>query len=98
MKIPTKKEITTEIKALRRLAPQLPPGTLSDNKEGIAIQIRVLEEDIRDEDTLWAVCEDSDNPERTADLVGSGREALRWLTGQGPAPSIDWFTLVHGRR
>jgi hypothetical protein len=99
MKIPTKKEITTEIRTLRQMAPKLPPGTLSDNKEGIAIQIKVLEENVTDEDTLWqAVGEDPENPDRVADLVGSGREAMNWLNGRGPAPSIEWFTLVHGSR
>ena len=95
--MPSEKQIDAEIKKLKTLKPLIPEFTFfrDNNYEKIKAQIEVLKEGLTEED-VYDRFEDSENPDKTADLVGDAIEAALWLIGEAEkdAPSKGWKELT----
>ena len=101
-KIPSKKDIKTEIKKLKELKPHVPRMTAfgEDNYAAIEAQIEVLEKDM-DEDDIegrWPI-NDPDNEEEINNenmrLYENARDAFNWLNGEAEegSPYEGWAEL-----
>jgi hypothetical protein len=97
MKKPTEKQIAKEIQTLKTMKPNIVRYSMfgDDNHAKIDAQIEVLEERLS-EDEVYNRFEDSDNPDRTYDLVSCARYAAEWLIGQAEdgVPSKGWEGLA----
>lgn len=100
MKVPTEKQIESEIKKLETLKPLMPHFSVfgDDNYEKIDAQITVLEEGLT-EDDVYDRFEDQDNPDKTYDLVSNARDAALWLIGESEygSPSKGWEELANSQ-
>ncbi len=88
-------EVKVEIKKLQEIKPKIPEYTKfgGNNWEKIDAQIRVLKEDMDEEDidAEWGgPIEDIDT-----ELLNSAEEAMNWVNGDPEeAPHVDWMSLV----
>ena len=92
MKVPTAKQIKKEADKLAKMKPQVRRTTAfgDDNHEAIDAQIRVLDEDMN-EDEIYGEWEGDENR-----LRDNALEARRWMDGESEdgTPSYGWKDLV----
>lgn len=95
--MPTKKEITAEVKALKKMKPNIRERTAfgEDNQAAIDAQINVLENDMGD-DAIYDQYGGDDEEETDANRheLDNALEARRWLDGDKGKPSDNWKSLV----
>lgn len=97
MKIPSQKQIESEIKKLETIKPKIPRTNFfgDNNHDKIDAQIEVLQEELS-EDEVYDRFEDEENPDRTMEIVSNARQAALWLIGESDdgAPSNGWKELI----
>lgn len=96
-KKPTEKQIKAEINKLYDLLKKVPMTNFfnENNHDKINAQIKVLE-DRMDEDEVYAEFEDTEDPDKTYDLVSNARDAAMWLIGESEygSPSDGWKEIA----
>jgi hypothetical protein len=98
---PGKKKIEAEIKKLKEILPKVQPFSAfgDDNQARIRAEIRVMEEDL-DEDDIFnefpASDEDMESGSPCAGTNQSARDARQWLDGESEdgSPYENWKPLV----
>lgn len=94
--IPTQEQIDAEIVKLRQMMPTVRETSLfgDNNHEAIEAQIRVLEEDMTDNDVYaeWG----TEDPEENHYIIHSALSASQWLAGDGETDTLaeEWESLV----
>lgn len=98
--VPTRDEIDAEVKALKALKPKIRQTSLfgDNHHDAIDTQIRVLEEDIS-EDDIYTQFQESDDEAaedevRGENILEAALAARRWLDGE--EPNDDEKTLCDG--